>query len=134
MAKKLMTMSIKRLLTTTYCKLWKKSSFTLKEKIAFYKQKWRKENRFKIVFSFMVWCALSIVLKLQYVDYALIGAVAGLLSVLFYAVLNNSMMIYVENNVYKKQRKIDIQIYIIVLRRRNKTPMNLSGFNYPYEK
>ncbi|MBQ2391995.1 MAG: hypothetical protein II306_09560, partial [Clostridia bacterium] len=64
-----MTMSIKRLLTTTYCKLWKKSSFTLKEKIAFYKKKWRKENRFKIVFSFMVWCALSIVLKLQYVDY-----------------------------------------------------------------
>ena len=82
----------------------------------------------------MVWCALSIVLKLQYVDYALIGAVAGLLSVLFYDVLYNSMMIYVENNVYKKQRKIDIQIYIIVLRRRNKTPMNLSGFNYPYEK
>ena len=54
----------------------------------------------------MVWCALSIVLKLQYVDYALIGAVAGLLSVLFYAVLNNSMMIYVENNVYKKQRSV----------------------------
>lgn len=81
------------------------SSFTLKEKIAFYKKKWRKENRFKIVFSFMVWCALSIVLKLQNVDYALIGAVAGLLSVLFYAVLYNNMMIYVENNVYKKIEK-----------------------------
>ncbi len=81
------------------------SSFTLKEKITFYKKKWRKENRFKIVFSFMVWCALGIVLKLQNVDHALIGAVAGLLSVLFYAVLNNNMMIYVENKVYKKIEK-----------------------------
>ena len=81
------------------------SSFTLKEKIAFFKKKWRKENRFKIVFSFMVWCALGIALKWQNVDHALIGAVAGLLSVLFYAVLYNNMMIYVENNVYKKIEK-----------------------------
>lgn len=81
------------------------SSFTLKEKIAFYKKKWRKENRFKIVFYFMVWCALGIALKWQNVDHALIGAVAGLLSVLFYAVLYNNMMIYVENNVYKKIEK-----------------------------
>jgi len=81
------------------------SSFTLKEKIAFYKKKWKKENRFKIVLSFIVWCALSIVLKWQNVDHALIGAVAGLLSVLFYAVLYNNMMIYVEKNVYKKTEK-----------------------------
>ena len=81
------------------------SSFTLKEKIAFYKKKWRKENRFKFVFSFMVWCAFGIALKWQNVDHALIGAVAGLLSVLFYAVFYNNMMIYVENNVYKKTEK-----------------------------
>ena len=99
---------------------WENSSFTLKEKIAFFKKKWRKENRFKIVFSFMVWCALGIALKSQNVDHALIGAVSGLLSVLFYAVLYNNMMIYVENNAYKKQRKIDIQIHIIVLCRHKK--------------
>ncbi len=81
------------------------SSFTLKEKIAFYKKKWKKENRFKIVLSFIVWCALSIALKWQNVDHALIGAVAGLLSVLCYAVLYNNMMIYVENNAYKKIEK-----------------------------
>ena len=53
----------------------------------------------------MVWCALGIALKSQNVDHALIGAVSGLLSVLFYAVLYNNMMIYVENNAYKKIEK-----------------------------
>ena len=68
----------------------------------------------------MVWCALGIALKSQNVDHALIGAVSGLLSVLFYAVLYNNMMIYVENNAYKKTEKIDIQIHIIVLCRHKK--------------
>ena len=34
-----------------------------------------------------------------------IGTIAGMLSVLFYIVLYNQMMIYVENNAYKKTEK-----------------------------
>ena len=40
------------------------------------------------------------------VDYIyIIGAIAGILAVLFYAILYNQMMIYVENNAYKKIEK-----------------------------
>ncbi len=81
------------------------SSFTLKEKITFFKKKWKKEHISKFIFCFVIWSVLIIVLKLQDVDFLLIGAVGGMIAVLFYAVLNNQMMSYVENNVYKKTEK-----------------------------
>jgi hypothetical protein len=81
------------------------SSFTLKEKIAFYKKKWRKEHISKFIFCFIIWCVFIITLKLQNVEAPLIGAVGGILSTLFYVVLNNQMMIYVENNAFKKIEK-----------------------------
>lgn len=83
------------------------SSFTLKEKIAFYKKKWKKEHIFKFIIGFLTWCALAIALKLQNVDHYVLGAVGGILTTLFYFVFNNQMMIYVENNVYKKTKDKD---------------------------
>ena len=44
-------------------------------------------------------------LKIQNVDFYLIGTIGGLLAILFYIVLYNRMMIYVENNAYKKIEK-----------------------------
>jgi transcriptional regulator with XRE-family HTH domain len=81
------------------------SSFTLKEKIAFYKKKWRKEHISKFIFCFIIWCVFIIALKLQNVEAPLNGAVGGILATLFYVVLNNQMMIYVENNAFKKIEK-----------------------------
>lgn len=81
------------------------SSFTLKDKIAFYKKKWKKEHICKIIFSFISWLVLIIALKLQNVEIYLIATIAGMLSILFYAVLYNQMMIYVENNAYRKIEK-----------------------------
>lgn len=81
------------------------SSFTLKEKIDFYKKKWRKEHIFKIILSFISWIVLILALKFQNVDFYLIGTIAGMLAVLFYIILYNQMMIYVENNAYRKIEK-----------------------------
>lgn len=78
------------------------STFTLKEKIHFYKKKWRKEHIRKFILCFVSWCILIIALKKQQVDFYLIGTVSGLLAILFYIVLYNQMMIYVENRVYQK--------------------------------
>jgi len=81
------------------------SSFTLKEKIDFYKKKWKKEHISKIILSFISWTILIIALKFQNVEFYIIGTISGMLAVLFYIVLYNQMMIYVENNAYKKIEK-----------------------------
>ena len=81
------------------------SSFTLKEKIYFYKNKWKKEHISKMVLCFISWIILIVALKFQNVEFYIIGTIAGMLSVLFYIVLYNQMMIYVENNAYKKTEK-----------------------------
>lgn len=81
------------------------SSFTLKDKIVFYKKKWKKEHICKIIFSFISWLVLIVALKLQNVEIYLIATIAGMLSILFYAILYNQMMIYVEDHAYKKIEK-----------------------------
>jgi len=81
------------------------STCTLKEKIDFYKKKWRKESIFSIVLGFVIWIACSFCLKFQNVDSFIVGGIQGLLTVLLYTVFYNNMMIYVENNVYKKIEK-----------------------------
>ena len=48
---------------------------------------------------------LIIALKFQNVDFFIIGTISGMLAVLFYVVLYNQMMIYVENSAYKKIEK-----------------------------
>lgn len=83
------------------------SSFTLKEKIDFYKKKWKKEHISKFIMCFIIFIILGIVLKFQNVEGYIIGAIEGMLSLLFYIFLYNQMMIYVENNVYKKFEKND---------------------------
>ena len=81
------------------------SSFTLKEKIDFFKKKWIKEHISRFVVGFIIWCALIIVLALQHVELYILGAIGGVLSTLLYIVFYNQMMSYVENNAYRKIEK-----------------------------
>lgn len=81
------------------------SSFTLKEKIKFYKKKWLKEHIFDIVITIIVWIVIIIALKLHNVEGYLIGTISGILAILFYVVRYNQMMIYIENRAYKKIEK-----------------------------
>lgn len=80
------------------------SAFTLKEKIDFFKKKWRKEHVVTIVLCVVTWLTviLLLALKLKESDsFALLGAISGMLAVLFYMVLYNRMMVYVERHAYQ---------------------------------
>ena len=78
----------------------KSSAFDLKEKQEFWKKKWRREHIFTIILCVIAWLVLLVSLKLQGVAGYMIGTVGGLLSCLFYMVLNNNMMAYVEDHIY----------------------------------
>lgn len=78
------------------------SSFTLKEKVQFYKRKWKKENIYKFIFAFVIWLGLILGLKFYKVDGYFLGAISGILCILFYILFYNQMMIYVEKNAFKK--------------------------------
>lgn len=80
------------------------STFTLKEKIAFFKKKWLKEHIANIVLCVVAWIGIIIwtALKLRGSDaYPLLGAIGSMLAILFYVVLRNRMMIYVDNHAYR---------------------------------
>ncbi len=88
------------------------SSFTLKEKIKYYKRKWKKEHISKFILCFISWLVLIIALKFQNVEFYVISTIAGMLATIFYIVLYNQMMIYVENNAYKKLKsKTNYNLY-----------------------
>ena len=80
------------------------STFTLKEKIAFFKKKWLREHIATIVLCIVPWLSIMIwaAQKLKDSNYfVLLGAIGSVLAVLFYVVLYNRMMVYVENNAYR---------------------------------
>lgn len=77
------------------------SAFTLEERVAFFKKKWRREHLAAILLAPFVWIFALVALKLQNVEPALWGGIGGLLAMLFYVVLYNRMMAYVERNAYR---------------------------------
>ena len=80
------------------------STFTLKEKIAFFKKKWLREHIATIVLCVVAWIGIMVLLTLKTRGndiFLILGAVGGLLAVLFYVVLYNRMMAYVENRAYQ---------------------------------
>ena len=76
------------------------STFTLKEKIAFFKKKWLREHIATIAICVVVWIGIMLWVALNN-SYALLGAIGSVLAILFYVVLYNRMMAYVENNAYR---------------------------------
>ena len=80
------------------------STFTLKEKIAFFKKKWLHEHISTIVLCVVAWIGIIIwtALKLRGSDaYPLLGTIGSMLAIIFYMVLRNRMMIYVEDHAYR---------------------------------
>lgn len=80
------------------------SAFTLKEKIAFFKKKWLKEHIATIALCVVAWIGIIVwtAQKLRGIDaYQLLGAIGSMLAILFYVVLRNRMMIYVEDHAYR---------------------------------
>lgn len=80
------------------------SIFTLKERIAFFKKKWLREHIATIILCVVMWISIMIWTAEKLKDsnsYALLGAIGSILAILFYVVLYNRMMAYVENNAYR---------------------------------
>ena len=80
------------------------STFTLKEKIAFFKRKWLHEHISTIVLCVVAWIDIIVwtAQKLQGSDaYPLLGTIGSMLAIIFYMVLRNRMMIYVEDHAYR---------------------------------
>lgn len=80
------------------------STFTLKEKIAFFKKKWLREHIATIVLCIVAWLSIMLWTALKLQDkksYALLGAIGSILALLFYVALYNRMMVYVENHAYR---------------------------------
>lgn len=76
------------------------SIFTLKERIAFFKKKWLREHITTIVLCIVLWIGIMLWVALNN-SYALLGAIGSILAMLFYVVLYNRMMAYVENHAYR---------------------------------
>lgn len=104
------------------------STFTLKDKIDFYKRKWKKEHISKMILCFISWSVLIIALKFQNVEFYLIGTIAGMLAMLFYIILYNQMMIYVENNAYGKKSKISIEDFRKAIKKLKEFKVTMNHF------
>lgn len=79
------------------------SAFTLKEKIAFFKKKWLREHIATIALCIVAWLSIMICAAQKLKDsnyFVLLGAIGSIFALLFYVVLYNRMMAYVENHAY----------------------------------
>ena len=76
------------------------STFTLKEKVTFFKKKWLHEHIATIVLCVVARVGIILWTALKIRAYTLWGAIGGMLAVLFYVVLYNRMMAYVEKRAY----------------------------------
>ena len=78
------------------------SSFSLQEKINYFKKKWKKDNRFGLTVGMIV---ILVIIGLGFIygtEYILLGSIIGFAFSLFEY---NRMMIYIENNAYRKIEK-----------------------------
>lgn len=79
------------------------SAFTQKERMAFFKKKWLREHIATIVLCVAAWIGAVLAITLETCDgdiFPLSGAIGELLAVLFYMVLHNRMMAYVEDHTF----------------------------------
>lgn len=80
------------------------SVFTLKEKVTYFKKKWLREHIATIVLCVAAWVGVIILIALKMHSddkFPLLGGVGSLLAVLFYVILYNRMMAYVEKRAYQ---------------------------------
>ena len=78
----------------------KASTFELKEKQEFFKRKWRREHISTIIACTVAWIVLMAALIIQNVEAYLYGTIGSLLAIIYYCVLNNRMLAYVEDHIY----------------------------------
>ena len=81
------------------------SSFTLQERIIYFKDKWKKEHFFSNILLILIWIVVLIVLNLYKVDLSIIYIVGSISLLLIYVIEFNRLMAYIEKNAYRKIKK-----------------------------
>lgn len=76
------------------------SVFTLKDRIAYFKGKWRKDHLWSFIITAFIWGIVLFMMIWQHFEGYIISGIAGILALFLYGYLNNRMMAYVERNVY----------------------------------
>lgn len=76
------------------------STFELKEKQIFFKNKWRKDHISTIIACSVAWIVLLVALIMQDIEIHLCVTIGNILAILYYVVLNNRMMVYVEDHIF----------------------------------
>lgn len=76
----------------------KRDDFTLKERIEYYKKKWKKDHKLLTIFLIITWIMIMVfgIIKKNIV----LCGLTPMLAVIFYGYWNNSMMSYVEKNAF----------------------------------
>lgn len=76
------------------------SAFTLKDKQNFWTKRWLFKNIFTFVLYGVLWISLILSMKALDVDSFVVGGTAGIVLVMYYFVLNNRKMAYVEKHIF----------------------------------
>ena len=101
--KKLTTEEYKEMAEANMKEALEASTFTLKDKIEFFKKKWRKEHIAVMVFIGI--CIVTVFIIGAIKRISLLGSVAVLMLVLAHGWRNNTMMAYVEKHAYDASEK-----------------------------
>ncbi len=78
------------------------NAFSLKEKIEYYKKKWKKDHISIIIISAILWTLVIVSLLVKKLDIVTIISIGVLLATCVYVVIYNKMMKYIEEKAYKK--------------------------------
>lgn len=98
--RKLTTEEYKEMAESNIRETLKASTFELQEKQEFFKKKWRREHISTIIACTVAWIVLMAALIIQNVETYLCGTIGSLLAIIYYRVLNNRMLAYVEDHIY----------------------------------
>ncbi len=76
------------------------SSFSVKERVEYFKRKWLKDHIALIILAILLWIATVIGISMLFRNITLSAIFGGCFSVVLYLISYNGMMAYVEKNAY----------------------------------
>ena len=82
------------------------SSFTLKEKIEYFRKKWLNDHFFELILGIIIWIGVIIGLNnTDSADVEAISVISGFVIIIMYIFIRKKMYSYIEKNIYHKLEK-----------------------------
>ena len=76
------------------------NTFDLKEKIDYYKKKWKSEHKYVYVFAGVMLICIFVLIKLCGLNWGMSASIVLIMLGLLIPIINNAMMAYVEERIY----------------------------------